>query len=64
MKKQIIIAIIIVLLIVVLNIITQKYTEIAMGEVLDEMLEIRNNIKEGNEIEVDNRDKKSNRNME
>ena len=64
MKKQIIIAIIIVLLVVVLNIITQKYTEMAMGEVLEELTKIRNDIKEGNEIEVDNRNKKGDRNME
>ena len=64
MKKQIIIAIVIVLLVVVLNIITQKYTEMAMGEVSEELTKIRNDIKEGNEVEVDNRDKNSNRNME
>ena len=52
MKKQIIIASVIVLLVVILNIITQKYTEVAMGEILDELGKTRNNIVEQREGEI------------
>ena len=49
MKKQIIIAIIIVLLVVILNIITQRYTKEAMGEILENLAKTRNNVVEQKE---------------
>ena len=52
MKKQILIASIIVLLVVILNIITQKYTEVAMGEILENLAKTRNNIVEHKEEEI------------
>lgn len=44
MKKQIMISIAIVLIVIILNIITQKYTETAMGEILENLEKTRNNI--------------------
>lgn len=48
MKKEIIISVVIVIIVVVLNIITQKYTNITMDEISNELAMIREDLSKEN----------------
>lgn len=54
MKKEIIISAIIVLIIILLNIITQTYTYNSMTEIEEELVNLRKNLENENEIESQN----------
>ncbi len=53
MKKEIIISVVIVIIVVVLNIITQKYTNITMDEISNELAMIREDLSKENIEEIE-----------